>query len=293
MTDNKSGTGVIYVAFGYEYLVMALNSFKSLKTQHNNLPVTLVTNIPIKNNPSNEIKNMLNITKEDDIFDKIHLIDDKNENNRLYKTNVFEFSPYKNTLFLDVDTEIKSSIRQGFKFLDYFDVAFVFAPYPITTMKNNWEGDVHLEEIELKNACRWNSGVFFFDDSESTKEFFDHWNNAYKLFGYNADQFSLVHSAYKSPIRIMSLDLSWNANKTTMQFNESIVSHLKIHHYSNQLWELRSFENDIGREILDIDNKSKKNDLRNNFQKKYSLSSEIKSKLKRFFSSSLLTKQIF
>jgi hypothetical protein len=80
----------------------------------------------------------------------------------------------------------------------------------------------------------------------------------------------------------MSLDLSWNANKTTMKFDESIESRLKIHHYGSRLWKLRSFERKIGGEILDIDD-IKEEDLRKNFQSKYKLNKEIKSKLKRHF----------
>lgn len=285
MEIRGESCGVIYVAFGYEYLIMALNSYRSLKKQHENLPATLVTNMPINNTPGKRINDDLNITKSDGMFDKVHIVDDKNRNNRLYKTNIYEFSPYEKTLHLDVDTEIKSSIRHGFKFLNYFDIAFTFAPYPITTMVDNWDGDAHVEDMELKNACRWNGGIFFFDDSNSTKEFFDRWKNTYETFGYNADQFSLIHSIYNSPVRIMSLDLSWNANKTTMKFDESIENHLKIHHYSSRLWKLRSFENIIGENILDTDNEMKKEELRADFQDKYKLSNEFKTKLKDYIRS--------
>lgn len=266
MEIRGESCGVIYVAFGYEYLIMALNSYRSLKKTNEDIPATIITNIEINNSTEEkEIKESLNLTGSDEIFDKVHKINDNTENNRLYKTNVHKYSPYDRSLYLDSDMEVKDDIKKGFRMLDYFDIAMTLSPYPVTTMADSLESDMHVNNIELKNSSRWNGGMCFFDKSPPTRSFFDMWNEKYEEFGYERDQYSLLHAAYNTSVRILSLDLSWNANEKCREFDEDIESNLKIYHYSHPpINKLVNFEKKIGKHILDYE-ENKINKIRMDF----------------------------
>jgi len=251
---NDGRCGVMYVAFGYEYLVMALYSLASLKRIHPEVKTALLTNIALKKDSGAA-----------PFFDTVIHVDAGDKENRLYKTRLYEYSPFERTLFLDCDTLVKGNVSKGFVFLNRFDIALRLHHYPIVTNL----GDIHLD-IDTDYFPHWNSGVLFFKKAAKVEEFFKKWHETYKQFSYARDQFALVHSLYYSDVRILSLDLSWNAGQDILSRDKKIQRNIKVFHYRKDLRmirNLRSFERDVACRVIDC---PQKESLRALFNRKYS-----------------------
>jgi hypothetical protein len=209
MTDINDEIGVIYLAFGYEYVVQAIQSACSLKSIHPELSITIATNIPLKQGIPSSISynNTVIGTK---LFDEVVYIKDTDGSNRNYKTSINTYSPYKKTLFLDSDTIIKDEIISGFKIFDYADLAALYRPTASGPMVDSWTGEIHVEGLDIDTISSFYSGVIFFN-TDTTENFFDKWNEKYKLFGYKFDQFSFTHSIITSDIKFLPIPAAWNA----------------------------------------------------------------------------------
>ena len=192
--------GVIYLAFGTVYFIMALRSIRSLRQTNPDLPVTLVTNLDV---PKSDIPIL---TKDDTLI----VLGDDQSQNRLLKTSINQMSEYDKTVFLDCDTLVLGELRSGFDFLDYFDVACRLNPYP-QTRKGKAEVAV-LDSLSVRDCPHWNSGVMFFRKSEATNRFFAKWNTDFTELGNPYDQVSLVKTIFEDPARVLSLDAKWNAS---------------------------------------------------------------------------------
>ena len=192
--------GVIYLAFGPAYLIMALHSIRSLRQTNPDLPVTLVTNLDF---PKSGIPTL---TEDDTLI----VLGDDQSRNRLLKTSINQMSEYDKTVFLDCDTIVLGELGSGFDFLDYFDVACRLNPYP-QTRKGKAEVPV-LDNLSIRDCPHWNSGVMFFRKSEATNRFFTKWNKHFAELGNQYDQVSLVKTIFEDQARVLSLDAKWNAS---------------------------------------------------------------------------------
>jgi len=282
MKKVKHDIGVIYLAFGYDYLLMAINSALSIKQIHKDLNISIVTNVKI-NEGSN--KKILYETHgiESEIFDNIIYVDESRDQNRNHKTSVIDYTPYDRTLYLDCDTEVQNGIISGFEFLDYFDIAFVSRPIPSYSMTNKWNGDIHLKNIPIEDIATFHGGVFFFDKKNS-KSFFDTWNNKYHEFGYNYDQYSLVHAIYKSDVRLLPLPIKWDVNDDDLnkfegfydnyQFYDSIKIRHKNRHTRTRTKMLRKIDRDIGKKLI-ASHQNQKQKMRKEFKSEYNIVKDI------------------
>lgn len=267
--------GAIYVAFGYEYVIQALNSIRSLKSIHPELPVTIVTNLNINN--INQQK-LIDKGSNNPLFDNIIFLDIPDKDNRLIKTKVNEYSPYDDTLYLDCDTIVKSSIIEGYNLLEYFDLCIPAYPIPPHHMVNSWNGDIHLSPIELEYSSYWGGGIRFFKN-DTTSEFFEMWNHCYKKYGYQKDQFSLIHAIFTSDVRIHPLDLTWDVTDNNINWHDEIRNNIRIYHYTHAPFDqLRQVEASIGGALIS-DESIPKNEIRNEFRSKYSRKNELTRKI--------------
>ena len=96
--------GVLYVAYGVKAREQAQNSMRTLRRQIHGIPVAVVSDSMIK-----EADHYIHHPEED-------------RGARTQKTQIYRLSPFKNTLFLDADTEVLSSPAPGFELLNYVDL---------------------------------------------------------------------------------------------------------------------------------------------------------------------------
>jgi hypothetical protein len=287
MSSNNNNIGVIYLAFGYEYAVQAVQSACSLKSIHPNMNITIVTNVPLKRGISSQIE-YDDFVIGSELFNDVIYIEDSDESNRNYKTAINNYSPYKKTLFLDCDTIIKSNILSGFKILDYADIAALYRPTASGPMVNSWGGKLHVEGLDLETISSFYSGIIFFDKDE-TKKFFEKWNKKYNEFGYEYDQYSFTHSIITTDIKHTPLPASWNAMDGHLKsykrfdndydFEEKIKIRHKHYYTASRMLELKTFEEKVARYFLDIEDRHHKQNIRGKFNKKFNNKNVVKTKL--------------
>lgn len=197
-----SDSGCIYVAFGRPYLIQALHSFRSLRATNPSVPVCILTNVlPDAPRPVREWDQ----TKDTWVY-----IDAANEENRLFKTDLPRYTPFKKTLFLDSDTEVIAEISGMFDMLDYWDVALRLNDNGISPKKLKGRQRVLDGKELVANLPHWNSGVVLFRSGPKADELFSLWSQYFKAGGIPYDQVALVEAAFRSSCRILSLDSRWN-----------------------------------------------------------------------------------
>jgi hypothetical protein len=279
MTISDDNKGVIYLAFGYDYLIQAISSVKSLKLHHPDLSASIVTNIQINNIKHCDLFDNSDSNRR--IFDKIIHVDDTSSTNRQYKTQISQYSPYRYTLFIDCDTEIRGNIEMGFEYLENFELALISSPVPPYHMVNWWEDSIQMNNIDLEDSPFFGSGIIFFD-CDNTEEFFREWNRKYNELEHSKDQYSLLHTIYTTDVQVLPLNLIWNTSDTNLLFTngiwrKQIEKNTKIYHYSvPRINKWRRIEEEIGETVL----KSNKKDRRRKLRQKYDKKSELISRLK-------------
>lgn len=220
MNDGKnceSQCGIVYVAFGYEWVLMAANSAYTAKQHNPRVECNLVTNVNIAN------EELLSA-----YFDRIYEVNDKSEFNRNYKTSAYDYATFEKGVLIDPDTEIWGDLSPMFKLLDTYDVILRHTPYP--DYKDFWID----EGIHATMYPTWSSGVLFFRKGKAAKKLFSDWNAIFKEMGKNSDQPPLACAVYKNPdMRFLSANSLWNTAPRDMPHHNPEKGHLKsrIWHY--------------------------------------------------------------
>jgi hypothetical protein len=209
--------GVIYPAYGSEYVLMAANSCLTLKKFNPSCTTELVTNIP----------SAADCAKLHDIFDRIRVQVEPDRNALFVKIKSLIDSPYDRTLILDADTEIMASIVQPIQvLLEQYDLGISLR---ITPAKTSYE----LAGLpDQKWFSHWNTGVIFFNGSDVVRALGKYWLDIHTKESWRADQPSFAKAVYGRPgIRIISLDVSWNYLPKYHALSDQLGSDVKIDHY--------------------------------------------------------------
>lgn len=175
--------GVVYVAFGETYLDQCMSSAGLLRRKVPDLSVRVLTNVPDVAGCDGITFTHLDLPRE-----RCHRV----------KTQVYKYSPFDRTLFLDTDTAVRSSgVRLGFDLLDDFDVLF--------TPEVMWRSPAELRGkdypiAENKIGYRYplwvyNSGVMFFERCRGAYRLFDLWTRYFDELEIGRDQPSLAKAA--------------------------------------------------------------------------------------------------
>jgi len=156
--------GVLYHVFdSYEFVEECIYSLKTFKKFHPEIPVTLFTNLSIKEAHQHYFENIITINIKLPKF--------------VYKVYCLQQSPYDYTLYLDGDTEIRQSVHELFDFLDYYDFIFTRA-IDFDYTKTPYEFKGYIDE----KHC--NAGVLLFRNSPAGKLFIEKWLNVSKTIEF-------------------------------------------------------------------------------------------------------------
>jgi hypothetical protein len=220
---SETQVGVIYVAFGAPYLAMSLVSIASLRVFNPFAPVCVVTNVR-RNPQSTSLWNL-----DEDLLHWIYL-EDPNDKNRNAKLDIYHYSPFSKTLYLDCDTFVLSDISDMSFFLDHFDVSLRHILRPvIDSNKKLFNGT-----MRLGDAGAFNGGVIGFRKGENVERFFNCWGERFKALGFRQDQPSLVEAVFDSDIRLLPLPEKWNMGDTWLRKRQS-RDDVIIWHYKTRL----------------------------------------------------------
>jgi hypothetical protein len=179
--------GVIYVAFGDEYLKLALNTI-AYSRKYTALPITVVNNSKSFMVSSEKIDNVS--------FVYCGLPTMKN---RMVKTSINTITPYDLTLYMDCDSVIhKKGIEEVFNLLGDADI--------LLQRYSRWVEEKPYYNIYknavVKTECTlpldvYIGGFFCFRKNERTATFFNTWNHFWELNGSGRDMPSLACAVQK------------------------------------------------------------------------------------------------
>ncbi len=218
---NYKDEGVIWIAFGYEYLIMAAHSAKTLKDFSTDVKTAIVTNVPIEN-----IK-----YKNIDLFTYVEYINAPAGENRKWKLSMNLVTPFLKTIFLDCDTEVCEKIEPLFEVLEYNPIALKCNNYPTARPV-----EIFGKDNIYYGLSHWNSGVIAFNKAESKIEvFFQTWRDNYHRLNEKGDQFSLMKTVYESQdINPLPLSVVWNARDPITDEElllKNFPGKMRIYHY--------------------------------------------------------------
>lgn len=219
--DNKYG--VLYVALGPAYAIMALVSINSLRI-YSDVPISII----IDKSTADTVK----LPQLDDII----IIEDSIEDNRLIKSKIFDYSPYENTLYIDCDTIIRANIIDCFDYLEYFDIAIKQRQIAYSAVGKGALKIFDGNQI-VANQPHWNSGVIVFRKNAKTKKMFARWSYLQKNLNYEFDQPALAQAVIQSDLRVVSLEDKWNyQDARAIYFQAGTI----IHYSSNLNFRIRN-----------------------------------------------------
>jgi len=219
MSDyNIKQNGLIYVAFGYEYLLMAAYSALTAKKNNPDISCTVVTNLKISH--KQRLKTY---------FDHIHEEDLENKFNRHIKTKIIEYAPFIKGAYLDCDTEVRGDLTPILSCLERFDVALKMNPCP-SVKDYRISQEIHGSEFPM-----WNGGVVFFRNNSAAKKLLSDWKKYFLELGKKSDQPALARAIFEnSDIRVLSVNYIWNTFPTDLaQAKKGQDDKCRIWHYRN------------------------------------------------------------
>lgn len=196
MTD--ASRGIVWVAFGYGFLGMALHSARTAAQCAPSLGRALITNLPLES------------AKDFDhsLFDYINVVDGADYEAFRWKLSVEQYVPWEHALFLDADIEVRRDPSPVFNVLENY-------PFAICPRGNpcNKTGDLWGESLANCGLREFNSGVFAFDNHDPrVKDFFSRLRTNHSQRNERIDQPSFMVTIYQDPsFPIAPLSLEWNA----------------------------------------------------------------------------------
>jgi len=223
-------TGIIYLAFGYEYLLMATHSAKTAKKTNPGIICEIITNLPFDN---------LKVGNYSP-FDSVKIVKYESKINRMIKTNIIKYASFERGAYFDCDTEIRGSLEPIFKCLDRFDVAIKLNPKP--TFK-----DYEIAPgIPGQFFPFWAGGVIFFKTNDKAKALFRRWSKIFKQAGKSVDQPALARAIYDTPnVRLLSLNAVWNTflgDEVVILKNKKLSSESLKWLKNSRIWHYRKPE---------------------------------------------------
>ncbi len=224
-TDDESG--VLYVAFGWPYLLLALESMRTVRASCPGLPIATVSSPDlIASLPDDLMK----------LSDSWETVDIPTDENRQVKTCADLHSPFGRTVMLDADTIVVQDLRPMFDWLDHFDVGFKLNDARLGSAGNIDKGNMPVLDgrWRVDDLPHWNGAVCLFRSSPATREFFDLWNRCFDEIGSKYDQLSLVDALFLSPARLLSFDYRWNSPMRSFR-NARKSDDVVIVHYGSDI----------------------------------------------------------
>lgn len=190
--------GVLYVAYGEKARQQAARSIASLRRFAPGLLVSVVGDRPLAGTELIERP-------------------DADAGARHWKTQMYELSPYDETLFLDADTELLASPDAAFQVLQHVDLVLV-QDYHRNFADNHWphlnpeEVSATIREIGSAHHMYFNSGVICFRRNDRVAAMMAAWHAEWQRWGAH-DQMALLRAIHRCPVKIAPIRDVWNTHQ--------------------------------------------------------------------------------
>lgn len=216
-TEHKKT--VIYIAFGYEYLLMALYSAQSLVRYNPKVETVVVSNVnPVWMPGLNDYTGSY----------RYLYMDEEKTANRKYKLSVNKLTEAEKVIYLDCDTEVAGSLEPLWQALDWAEImAFpLLTPPFIDTLPDKINRSM--------KVSYYNGGVVAFRNNERVKLFFNNWLQNYERTGIAADQPTLAYTLNQSDLCFKPLSIWYNylyGKKYKQMLKQKDLEKVVVHHY--------------------------------------------------------------
>jgi hypothetical protein len=213
-SDNK---GIVYLALGYEYLLMASHSAQTARKSNPGLRLELITNVRFDEDEMGERF----------VFDTVRWVDCASDENRLIKTNIVRYTDLEYGVYIDCDTEIRGDLEPVFQCLDRWDIAMKLGAKPTTKQYEVAPG------LSSALFSEWNGGVVFFRNNERSARLFADWTEIFQREGKNRDQPALARAVHQSDWggQLLSLNPIWNTARSDVRLLQNGKQDSRVWHY--------------------------------------------------------------
>ena len=131
---------------------------------------------------------------------------------RRAKVSLLDWTPYRDTLYLDADTRVRGDVSAGFAMLDDgWDL--VMAPSDHQGPEWLWHVSekerAETEQRYLFRPVQLQAGVFFVRDTARTRALFGAWRAEWTAH-QGEDQAALLRALLRCPVRLWLLGRPWN-----------------------------------------------------------------------------------
>ena len=207
----------IVVAYGFEYLVMAVNNARSIRRMSPGVSLTLVSNAPPE---------WTEVLGQD--FDRVDLREEPTEANRRAKLDVFEASRADRVLYLDADAEVRGDLAPAFRMLDDYDL--LIRPFDLPSKFAHRIGC----DLDGQLYPQYWGGMFFFRRTEEVRRFFDRWQERFRTGGISRDQPALARAIHDSSgLRVLPMNALWGIFSADLARYPKDRPTPRIYHYAD------------------------------------------------------------
>jgi hypothetical protein len=231
--------GILFVAAGRRYTRAARRSAASVLRHCPDLPVHLFAG-------AQDLPDLVPITGPK-VFDAIEPIP---EPHRRSKLDYLPRTPFEWTLYLDSDTLVTADIREAFRLLERFDLAFGHAHWRNKpSFSGAWKTDLP------PSFPQFNSGVILYRRSAPVLALLEDWRREYGHAGFQEDQRTLRELLWHSDLRIATLPPEYNVRflKYPLFWSRTEarpkILHRQMYH-DGPLWFLKNWGRQLGRRAL-------------------------------------------
>lgn len=192
LIDANAGHGVLYLAFGAEYVRVCAGSARSLRS-HCALPIHVVTNVQSADDEDWPTGTELTYCKLPD------------KENRMVRTHADEYTPFDRTLMLDADIFVQQPDFLGpFGLLGDFDlVAMANQPlgkYAANAQGSEWWCPIQ-DEFGPGEHLTLFGGAMWFARNDRVSGFFGAWHDHWDAAGRGRDMPALMRAVRDSDVR--------------------------------------------------------------------------------------------
>lgn len=182
--------GLVYISFGEEYDRLAAHTI-AISKQHVSIPITVLTNVKVRHQKWQESPGINFI-----------YIDVPTNDNREVKNQIYKYSPYDETLYVDCDSIIKRpGIEKIFDHLQNKDIVFQHHSLWIANKKYYRLYRDTAKKFGVSLPLQVVLGGFWaFRKSSEMIKFFDLWNQYWKDMGSGRDMPALACAIKNSGI---------------------------------------------------------------------------------------------
>lgn len=137
------------------------------------------------------------------------------QNSRLAKTTMLDWTPYRYTCYMDADTRVRQSLAPAFEAIEAgWDIAMAYSG----NQGGDWLWHVGEDERDYTanriggRGLQLQCGVMFVARNSVTRRLFSAWAAEWKRWR-GQDQGAFLRALYRNPVKLWILGSPWNSNR--------------------------------------------------------------------------------